>query len=90
MPLKPRKPTVSWAAQKKRGQQGEGGDPAPPLCAGEASPEILYPDVESSVQERHRPVGVWPEEGHRNAPRDGTLLLQGQAERLVSLENRRL
>jgi len=37
--------------QKKRGQQGEGGDPAPPLCAGEASPGILYPDVESSVQE---------------------------------------
>ena len=36
--------------QKKRGQQGKGGDPAPLLCAGEASPEVLHPDVESSVQ----------------------------------------
>ena len=27
---------------------------APLLCAGEASPGALYPDVESSVQDRHR------------------------------------
>jgi len=37
--------------------------------------------VESSVQERHGPVGRRPEEGHKNDPRDGTLLLGGQAER---------
>ena len=28
--------------------------------------------MESSVQEKHRPVGVHPEEGHKNGPRDGT------------------
>jgi len=39
--------------QKKRGQQIEGGDPAPPLCTGEVSPGVLCPDVESSVQEEY-------------------------------------
>ena len=58
--------------QKKRGQQGKEGDPAPLLCAGEATREVLHSDVESSVQERHRSVGVNPEEGHKNDPRDGT------------------
>ena len=68
-----RKPMVSWAASiRERGQQGEGGDPALLLCAGEASPGALHPDAESSVQDRHGPVGVCPEEGRRNDPRDGT------------------
>ena len=56
--------------QKKSGQQVEGGDPAPLLCAGKASPGVPHSDVESSVQERHRPVGACPEEGHRNDPRN--------------------
>ena len=43
--------------QKKCGQQGRGGDPAPLLCVGDASPAVLHPDVESSVRERQRPVG---------------------------------
>jgi len=41
--------------------------------------EDLCSDVESSVQKRHGPVGVHPEEGHRNDPRNGTPL-RGQAE----------
>ena len=52
----------------------------PLLCTGEIS-LVLCPDVESSVQKRHGPVGVHPKEGHRNDPRDGTPLLQEQAER---------
>ena len=57
------------------GQQDEGGDPAPLLCAGEASPGILRPDMESSVEERHRHVGAHPEEGHKNDAWNGTPLL---------------
>ena len=60
---------------KKHGQQGEGDDPIPLLCSNEASPGVLSPDVESSVQERRGPVGARPEEGHRNDPRGGTPLL---------------
>ena len=44
------------------------------------SPGALHPDVESSAQERHRAVGVCPEGGHKNEPRDRTPLLRGQAE----------
>ena len=51
-----------------------------PLCTGEASPGVLCPDGESSVQERHGPDGACPEEGHKNDPRDRTPLLWGQAE----------
>ena len=74
--------------QKKHGQQVKGGDPAPLLCAVEASPGVLHAGVEPSEQERHRPVGVCPEDSHKNEPRDGTPLLQ--AEELFSLEMRRL
>ena len=54
----------------------------PNISAGETSPGVLNPDVESSVQERHGPVGACPEEGQRNDPTDGTPLLWGQAERV--------
>ena len=77
MPSQPGKPTAStevWPA-------GEGGDPAPLLYAGEASSRVLHPDAEFSMQERCGPVGVCPEEGQKNAPRDGTPPLRGQAER---------
>ena len=67
--------------QKKRSQQGEGGDPAPLLCTGEALPGVVPPYVESSVHERHGPVGAYPEKGHKNDPLNGKPLLQGQAER---------
>jgi len=49
--------------QEQRGQQVEGGDSAPLLCSGETPPGVLHPDLESSAQERHEPVGAGPEEG---------------------------
>ena len=67
-------------------QQVEGGGPAPLLWAGEASPGVLRSDVKSSVQERHGPVRVHPEEGHKNDLRDGTPLLQRQAERAGTVQ----
>jgi len=42
--------------------------------------------VESSVQERHGPVGVHPEKGHKTNPWNGTLLLQGQTEGAVAVQ----
>jgi len=74
---------VTWAREGKLNRQYciLGCDSAPLLCAGEASPGVLCPGVESSVQERHRPVGVHPEKGHKNGLWNGTPILQGQAER---------
>ena len=79
-PCSPESQPYPGPHQKKHGHQSEGGDPAPLLCAGDTSPGVLYPDVESSVEERCSSVTVHPEEGHKNGPRDGTPLLQGQAE----------
>jgi len=71
--------------EKNCGQQGKVGDPAPLLCAGDTSPGILCPDVESSEQ-KNRPGGACPEKSHRNDPWNGTLLLQGQAERAGAVQ----
>jgi len=56
--------------QQCGGQQGEGGDCPPLLCAQEAPRGILHP-----AQERHRVVGVGPEEGHEDVQRAGAPLL---------------
>jgi len=72
--------------QKKGGQQVEGGDPAPLLCAGETSPGELHPDVESSVQMRYGCVGECPEKGHKNDLRDGSVSLWGQAKSAGALQ----
>ena len=52
----------------------------------ETSDGVLHLDMESSLQERHGPVGVQPEDGHKNDPRDRTLLLRGQAERAGAVQ----
>ena len=54
--------------QEKHGQQGKGGEPVPLVCTDEISPGVLCPDVESSVQETHRPVGPYPQENYKNDP----------------------
>lgn len=58
------------------------------LRFGETSPGMLHPHMESSVQEIHGPVGVHPEEGHRNDPKDGTSSCEDRLRelRLFSLE----
>ena len=60
---------------KKHGWRCEGAGSAPLLCTGKTSPGVLCPRMESSVQERHGPVGVHPEEGHKNDSRHGIPLL---------------
>jgi len=72
--------------QKKRGQQVEGGDPAPLLCTGETSLAVLCPDVEFSVQKRCGSVELYPEEGHKNYPRDRTPSLRDQAKRTGAVQ----
>ena len=72
--------------QKKHGQQVKGGDPATLLCGIEASREVQHPSVESSVQKRHGPIGVHPEEGHKNNARNETPLLREQAEKAGAVQ----
>ncbi|PKU45531.1 rna-directed dna polymerase from mobile element jockey- hypothetical protein [Limosa lapponica baueri] len=57
--------------QKKHGQQVKGGDSAPLLCSCDTPPGVLPPASESSAQERHGPVEVSPEEGHKDDERTG-------------------
>ena len=74
----PHSPETQGGLRKKElGWQVKGGDPASLFCTGEDSPGVSHPDMESSVQERHGPVGACPEKGHKNDPRDGEPPLQG-------------
>ena len=61
--------------QKKHGQQVKGGDSALLLHSGETPPVVLRPALELSAQERHGPVEVGSEKGHKNHQRAGTPLL---------------
>jgi len=56
------------------------------------SPGILCPEVESSVKERHGPVGMHPGKGHRNEPWGQTLPCEDRLRELClfSMEKRRL
>jgi len=40
------------------------------LCSGETPPAVLYPALESSIQEGYGPVGTSPEDDHKNGQRD--------------------
>ena len=57
-PHSPERQPYPGLHQKMRGQQVQGGDPVPLIFTSEASPGVLRPDVESSGQERHGPVGL--------------------------------
>jgi len=56
------------------------------------APGILCIDVESSVQERHRPVGEHLEKGHKNDSRDERSPSKNRLRKpgLFSIEKRRL
>ena len=60
----------------------KGDDSAPLFCSGEISHGVLHPAVEPSAQERHGPVGVGPEEGHKNDQGARTPVLCIKAERV--------
>jgi len=49
-----------------KSQQNEGGDSAPLLQSAETPSGVQRPALEPSAQESHGPVGVIPEEGHKN------------------------
>lgn len=86
MPSQPRNQTISQAASKEVGPAGlREVIPAPLFCAGEASSGEMHPDVESSVQGSHRPIGARPKDVHTNEARGETPLLHGQAERAGSV-----
>ena len=72
--------------QEKRGHQIKGRDPPPLLRSGETPPGVLPPAVEPSPQERHRPVGVRPEEGHKTDLKPGTPLQWGNTERAGAVQ----
>jgi len=75
-----------WLHQEKRGQQVKGGNSDPLLCSGETSAGLLHPVPKPSAQEGHGPVGVGPEEGHKNDQWDGTPFLIGEAERIGAVQ----
>ena len=62
MRLQPGRPTVFWAALKRGGQQGEGGDCAPLLSSCEAPSAVLCPGLGPPAQEGHGALGAGPEE----------------------------
>ena len=76
MRSQPRQPTIPVLGCITSSMASRSREGILPLCSGESPPGVLHPALEPSAQERHGgPVGVGPEEGHKNDPRDGTPLL---------------
>ena len=59
----PKRPVYPGMHSEECWQQVKGGDPAPLLSPGEATPGALFPDLGSPVQEGHGAPGASPEEG---------------------------
>jgi len=53
----------------------QGGDSATLLCSAGSLLGAMCPDLKPSAQESHGPVGMSPEEGHKDDQKDGTPLL---------------
>lgn len=66
--------------QSKPDHQVEGGNSHCLLCPCEIPPGELHPVLGSSAHERHGPVGVSAEEGHKVDQRVEASLLRRQAE----------
>jgi len=66
--------------QEKCDPQVKGSDSAPLLWSCEAPSGALRPVLRPPIQEGHGGVGAGPEEGHKDDPRAGAALLQGQGE----------
>jgi len=78
--LQPSQPARSWAASKAAWPAGRGKGSCPSALHCDTSPGALRPQVECSAQKRCGPVGVCPEEGHRNDLMAGSVPLWEQAE----------